>query len=131
MSNEKKTAEDLLKQASEYATKAQVALDAYAAKDDAMSKQAQRTVGVLIDQGVVHPEKGDDFVTKVASDPTYALRMCEQLAKQIASGVDLGKSASNQEADSILKKEASSELDYSISGWRRNGYCFLGIFHQT
>ena len=40
--------------------------------------------------------------------------MCEQLAKQIASGVDLGKSASNQEADSILKKEASSVQEGSF-----------------
>ena len=79
----KPSVDELLKQATEYISTTQPVLDQHNQMMADLRKQAERTVGVLVDRGIVLGDKSDAFVDKVASDPGYALRMCEKMASML------------------------------------------------
>ena len=95
--------EVLLKQAADYVAATQPVLDAHALQMRKLAEQAQRTVGVLTNRGVLDRSKADDFVRKTASDPAFALQFLEKLAGLVG--------ADPVGAPSALRKIAADKVD--------------------
>lgn len=77
--------EKLLKQAVDYVAMTQPQLDKAASAQDAFVKQAQKTVAILVNRGVVPEAKQNQLLDKLASDHGYALVMMEKMAATIGT----------------------------------------------
>lgn len=92
----KPSVEELLKQATDYVAQTQPVIDSFTKANAEFTKQAQRTVGVLVDRGIITSGKEDAFVEKVSKDHTYMLRLCENMAKQLEPN-NVGASAIDED----------------------------------
>ena len=93
----------VLEKVAEYIEVTQPELDKVAAAREVWNAQADRTAAILANRGVIDQAKLNQFVDKVASDPTYALLFMEKMANIIGSD-NLGK-------PSNITKLAANEVD--------------------
>jgi hypothetical protein len=78
-----------LQKAAEYVQATEPVLEAYETKQASFNQQVDRTAAVLINRGVLIENKREDFVTKCAEDPRFALQFMEKMAAAIGTA-DLG-----------------------------------------
>jgi hypothetical protein len=81
---------DVLKKAAEYVAETEPKLEAYAEKQASFNLQAERSAAVLVNRGILLENKRDEFVTKCAADPRFALQFMEKLAAAVGTA-DLGE----------------------------------------
>lgn len=93
---------DVLAQAASYIATVQPELDKVAEERVEQTKLAQRTVGILVNRGIIAPDKADAFVEKT-STPAGMFKFIEKLAS-LVSGESLGR-------PSNIPKVASSNVD--------------------
>ena len=73
-------------------------LQKQAEEKQAFNLQAQRTAAVLCDRGYLRPEKVNEFVDKIASDPLSVLEHLPKMAKLIQAN-SLGGPSSVKQAN--------------------------------
>lgn len=90
--------QEALKKAAEYVSETQPQLEAYEQKQASFATQADRTSAVLVNRGVLLDSKREEFVTKCAEDPSFALQFMEKMAAAIGT-TDLGEPAEVKAAE--------------------------------
>jgi hypothetical protein len=93
----------ILKQAADYVAITQPLIDKQAAAQDLFVKQAQKTVAILVNRGIVPEAKQSALLDKFASDHAYALVMMEKMAA--AMGTE------NLGGPSAITKQAEDKVD--------------------
>lgn len=81
---------EALQKAAAYVEATQPLLETYEEKQASFNQQADRTAAVLVNRGILIENKREDFVTKCAADPRFALQFMEKMAAAIGTA-DLGE----------------------------------------
>jgi len=110
----------LLKQAADYVAMAQPQLDKQAAAQDAFVKQAQKTVAILVNRGVIPEAKQNALLDKIASDHSYALVMMEKMAavmgtESLGSPSAITKQAEGKAEDPFVREFMPELLNKNVA----------------
>ena len=91
-------AKEALQEAAAYVAETEPKLEAYEEKQAGFNQQADRTAAVLVNRGILIENKRNEFVTKCAGDPRFALQFLEKMAAAIGTA-DLGEPSEIKVAD--------------------------------